>query len=363
MANEIGITKVSFDVNRLLKKHAPDNIINSVYEFTSANTHIGYDKWKRAGGKNSAATWDCSELSARTIQNMTKKMDECDIDFKTNLKQLQKAFPNHSTTVGQRAMLDSMGVPKVSGKSNVMKDLEVGMLIYMRYPTKNGQMGHVATVSRDPSNGDLVISESNGSAGVTHRSLNSFFNSGVGAKASTNWVRYDPFYKDRSILKAMEKEADQFVDVYKQAETSYRKEVHSPFRKVGAKQPSRDSYLNDYLEKNFEQTDYTGKSVKLNVASQKYQLEHRDGVTPLDKPQQVALASALNTGLLKNHGLTLAQLINSHNPNANEVKTPEVNVQALQIAQQVMKQNNNGLDEDMQEHLKHVQRRSLGIST
>lgn len=262
--SEIGINKKSADINNMMKKHTPNNVINSVYEFTAKNTHVGYDSWQRGGGAKSHRTWDCSELSARTIKNMFSDMRDCDVNFKTNFKQLERAFPNHSTTVSQRQALDAMDVPKVTGKSAVMKDLEVGMLIYSRYPTKKGTMGHVATVSRDPSSGDLVISESNGSAGVTHRSINSFFNSGVGARPTTQWVRYNPLHKDRPLLRQMDKEAQDFLDVYQKAERAYAKEVHSPYRKVGARVPSKERFIDDYLERNFDSMgDFSGKQNKV----------------------------------------------------------------------------------------------------
>lgn len=270
--SKTGVSPLSNQISSTLKKVAPDNIINSVYDHTAKNIHVAYDSAKRVG-KSSIGRWDCSEMSAHTIQSMIKVMKDSDVEFKTNFDKLSKAFPTYSTTASQRAALDNLpNTPKVTGKANVMKDLEVGMLIYMTYPkTKSGYSGHVATVSRDPSTGRVMISESNGAAGVTQRTVESFFNSGKAAAPSTKFIRYDPFSQDRPVLRAMEKEADNFVTAYKEAEKRYQAEANSPYRKVGAKMPSKANFIQDFLEENFPKSDYKGNtSSRIEPHNNKY---------------------------------------------------------------------------------------------
>lgn len=352
MSNEIGINKKSSDVNKMMKKHTPDNIINSVYEFTASKTHIGYDQGRN--NRNSGATWDCSELSAKTMKNMMSKMDECPINFKTNFRQLQRAFAEGSTTISQRQALDAIGIPKVSGKQAVMSDLEVGMVIYSRYPSKGQIKGHVATVSRDPSTGEMVISESNGRQGVTHRSLHSFFNGPVGSNPKTQWVRYDPFYKDRPILRAMEKEADEFLNVYKKAEQAYSREANNPYRKVGARVPSRDSFIDNYLEDNFSKQSInktpTLKSAQSTVSQQvsdnRYNHNHnRIGVSPVKDtvPQNDGVNEA--NKLLNKLRLQLSD--SGTKSNTLERNPLEgVNIHTIEKARILMQANNQKIDDN-----------------
>ena len=145
------------------------------------NYHRGYDFNSRQN-KESAVRWDCSELASALVKQQVADMKSVSgIKWKTNLSSLENCFPQGSTTLGQRAAMDKLGIEKVAhGSRNSVKNTELkpGMMIYLAYPqTKSGYSRHVATVTRNPQTGELMISESIGgksNIGVVHRSVNDF---------------------------------------------------------------------------------------------------------------------------------------------------------------------------------------------
>lgn len=233
-----------------------DNPIFSTYLTTSNNYHRGYDFNQRRNSQ-SATRWDCSELSAAVQRQFIKDLKEVDkesneISWKTNFDKLEKAFPAGSTTVSQRAKLEELGVPKITGKKNVMDNLKPGMLIYMTHRSIGGYSGHVATVTRDPESGDLMISESIGgkkNIGVIHRSVDDFFKKGRAINDPKLSISlYDPYHKDRDTLDKMDKEAVQFKSLYKEAEKAYK--AQSGLQKVGLNNriQNRFDFIADYIE-------------------------------------------------------------------------------------------------------------------
>lgn len=213
---------------KMLDHVSPNNIVNVIQQFTDKNQHLPYNGNQRKDGRG----WDCSQMSANCMRDLFKNMQSTNVNFKTDFSQLNKVFTIGSTTVSQREGLEKLNIPKNVGREDVIKNLEVGQLIYMKYPkTKSGYSGHVAMVSRDPATGELTIAESNGKSGVTQRSVSDFFNKGRAAKSTTQFVSFDPLYKDRDVIRGMEKEANNFI---KDLQLAEQKVKSNPYQKVGA---------------------------------------------------------------------------------------------------------------------------------
>ena len=233
-----------------------NNPIYSVYSTTVKNYHRGYDFNSRQN-KESGVRWDCSELASALVkQQITDMKNASSIKWKTDLSSLEHCFPQGSTTLGQRAAMDKLGIEKVAhGSRNSVKNTELkpGMMIYLAYPqTKSGYSRHVATVTRNPQTGELMISESIGgknNIGVVHRSVNDFFNKGKAINnPKTTVTVYDPFYKDRKQLDQLDKEASQIRVLYKEANQAY-KNGGGNFHKVGGNEKNgRMNFIENYIK-------------------------------------------------------------------------------------------------------------------
>ena len=233
-----------------------NNPIYSVYSTTVKNYHRGYDFNSRQN-KESGVRWDCSELASALVkQQITDMKNASDIKWKTDFSSLEHCFPQGSTTLGQRAAMDKLGIEKVAhGSRNSVKNTELkpGMMIYLAYPqTKSGYSRHVATVTRNPQTGELMISESIGgknNIGVVHRSVNDFFHKGKAINnPKTTVTVYDPFYKDRKQLDQLDKEASQIRVLYKEANQDY-KHWGGNFNKVGGHEKNgRINFIENYIK-------------------------------------------------------------------------------------------------------------------
>lgn len=258
------IAKISQDLN---------NPIYSTYLTTTNNYHRGYDYNKRRNHEN-GVRWDCSELSAAVANQQIKDMQNSGIQWKTNLNQIGNCFKFGGTTVSQRAALDAAGVPKIAtGKPLEVEktvDLKPGMVIYLRYPPpkQGGYSAHVATVTRNPETGELMISESIGgknNIGVIHRSVHDFFHKG---KAITNphcqVTVYDPYHKDRDTLNKLDKQAENIRTLYSEAERAY-KQGGASYRHVGVSEnQNRINFISKFISNKIHSTPSNIVMAELN---------------------------------------------------------------------------------------------------
>ena len=237
-----------------------NNPIFSTFNTTANNYHRGYD-FNGRQNKESKIRWDCSELSAFVQTQKIKDLKSItDVNWKTDFNKLSEAFKAASTTFYQRDALDKMNVPKITGKNTVMNaELKPGMLIYLTYPPRAGSQysGHVATVTRDPETGKLMISESIGgknNVGVIHRDVKDFFTKGYAVNhPRASFALYDPYYKDRPILDKMDKEAQNIRNYYNEADLAFKNGGNNGFRKVGGNSnANRMDFIKNYVENKLE---------------------------------------------------------------------------------------------------------------
>lgn len=299
------------------------NPIFSSFATTMNNYHRGYDSGRTM--KDSNVRWDCSELSANIMQDSIKNMRNTGVQWKTDLNSLSKAFEIGSTTWNQKPALDNMKIPAITGKSNIMhSELKPGMVIYMTYPSRGknkGWEGHVATVTRNPETGELMIAESFGNKkgvnGVVHRPVNEFFTKGYAVNhAKCKMSLYDPFYKDRETLDKMDQKAQLISKHYDEAVQAYNKHGGA-YHKVGLNQKQqRTEFIKNYLENKIEGND---KSLQLQVT------QNGNGIgilnlATLEKINNASLsysnsASFDLASINKNN--TLIQALASYKPNEN----------------------------------------------
>lgn len=293
------IAKISQELN---------NPIYSTYLTTTNNYHRGYDYNKR-GNSESGTRWDCSELSAAVASQQIKDMQNSGVQWKTNLNQIGNCFKAGSTTVSQRAALDAAGVPKIANgrPSDVEKNTELkpGMVIYLRYPPskQGGYSAHVATVTRNPETGELMISESIGgknNIGVVHRSVHDFFHKGKAINNPHCQVTvYDPYYKDRDTLDRFDKQAESIRTLYSEAEKAYR-QGGSNYRHVGGNENiNRMSFISKFINNNMN-----SNSVAPNIVMAESKPREQVGFSILAN-------NNMNPLLQKNHGSTTLTALNS----------------------------------------------------
>ena len=295
------------------------NPIFSSFATTMNNYHRGYDSGRTM--KDSHVRWDCSELSANIMQDSIKNMRNTGIQWKTDLNSLSKAFEIGSTTWNQRPSLDNMKIPAITGKSNIMNsELKPGMVIYMTYPSRGknkGWEGHVATVTRNPETGELMIAESFGNKkginGVVHRPVNEFFTKGYAVNhAKCKMSLYDPFYKDRETLDRMDQKAQLISKHYDEAVQAYNKHG-SDYHKVGLNQKhQRTEFIKNYLENKIEGND---KSLQLQVSQNGIGILNVAALEKRNNGLHSYSASFDLASISKNN--TLIQTLSSYKPNEN----------------------------------------------
>ena len=247
-----------------------NNPIFSTYLTTVHNYHRGYDYNQRRNSE-SRTRWDCSELSAAVACQQVEDMQKSGVQWKTNLSKISNCFKVGSTTIGQRSALEAAGVPKTSfgtpAEVEKKAELKPGMVIYLRYPPskKGGYSAHVATVTRNPETGELMISESIGGKnhiGVVHRSLHDFFHRGRAINNPHCKVTvYDPYYKDRDTLDKFDKQAENIRTLYSEAEKAYR-QGGSAYQHVGGnKNLNRINFISKFIENHINSNPSTPNAV------------------------------------------------------------------------------------------------------
>ena len=238
-------------------------------------------------------------------------MQNSGVQWKTNLNQIGNCFKSGSTTVSQRAALDAAGVPKlITGKpSEVEKtaELKPGMVIYLRYPPskQGGYSAHVATVTRNPETGELMISESIGgknNIGVVHRSVHDFFHKGRAINNPRCQVTvYDPYYKDRDTLDRFDRQAESIRTLYSEAEKAYR-QGGSNYRHVGGNESqNRMSFISKFIN-----TNMNSNSVAPNIVMAESKPNNQVGFSILAN-------NNMNPLLQKNHSTNVTSTLTALN--------------------------------------------------
>lgn len=257
------------------------NPIYSSFYTTSQNYHRGYD-FNARNNSESKTRWDCSELASAIMLQQIKDMRNIDnVKWNTDFSKLQNAFRMGTTTSFQRPSLDAMGVTPITGKRNVMEaELKPGMMIYLQYPrTAGGYSGHVATVTRNPENGELMIAESIGgrnNIGVIHRSVNDFFTKGrIVNSADTKFSLYDPFYKDRATLDKFDQEASRIREHYADAVKAYNQGGIINVRGVSGRKSMQDNkmeFLENFIESRIERERNNSTLIRMTENKETRQL-------------------------------------------------------------------------------------------
>lgn len=243
------------------------NPLSTPFKVTEDNYHRGYDYNSRQNAQ-SKTRWDCSEMSAALMSATIKDMNSMvNMKWKTDLTKLSSVFAASSTTVGQVAGLEGMGLKPLSTNKNDMKKmLEPGMTIYMKYTPRAGSSysGHVGTVVRDPKSNKLMIAESIGGSnniGVVMRDVDDFFGKGIAAKSTTTWKLFDPLSKDREALKKIDNKALQLAGLYNDAEKEYK---NGGITRVSGGGNQKREFIKNYLIENMNSEPTSNRPMSLN---------------------------------------------------------------------------------------------------
>lgn len=276
------------------------NPIFSTFYTTECNYFRGYD-YNGRGNRESVFRWDCSELSSALVNQQIKDMSATGVAWKTDFNQLASAFKTGSTTAYQRAALDRMHVPVIRGKNTIMNtELKPGMVIYMQYPkTRGGYSGHVATVTRNPETGELMISESiagRNNIGVIHRSVHDFFTKGRTVNnPRTRFSLYDPYHKDRDMLDSLDQQAQKISSHYNAGLEAYKQQ--RGLRRVSGRHRNPEMEKLEFLER-FIETRMGNDHVNLRHLKQPDSSMLTHGQKPYNVNMPVFNSNRLNQQLL-----------------------------------------------------------------